>query len=188
MVEMKTPLKMVTGAVAVLLLGTVLAACSSSSTTNTTAPRSSGAPPAIEAKAESQGVKVIDYDRLASGGPADRYYVSFNNVQVGQFIGKGEVDCISAWKVSNPNILIMDGDPTDNNAKLFAQGYNGVLAAKFADGSYKKVGEPTGTWDAPTAQTLFEQQYTAHPNINAVVTPNDNVAGAVIAALKNKKI
>src|SRR6476660_7787034 len=49
----------------------------------------------------------------------------------------------------------------------------------------KKVGEPTGTWDAPTAQTLFEQQYTAHPNINAVVTPNDNVAGAVIAALKN---
>jgi D-xylose transport system substrate-binding protein len=82
----------------------------------------------------------------------------------------------------------MDGDPTDNNAKLFAQGYNGVLDPKFADGTYKKVGEPTGTWDPPTAQTLFEQQYTAHPNINAVVTPNDSNAAAVIAALKNKKI
>ena len=82
----------------------------------------------------------------------------------------------------------MDGDPTDNNAKLFAQGYNGVLAPHFADGSYIKVGEPTGTWDPPTAQTMFEQQYTAHPNINAVVTPNDDNAAAVIASLKNKKI
>ena len=119
---------------------------------------------------------------------ADRYYVSFNNVKVGQLIGQGEISCINAWGVKNPNILIMDGDPTDNNAKLFAQGYNGVLAPKFADGTYKKVGEPTGTWDPPTAQTLFEQQYTAHPNINAVVTPNDSNAAAVIAALKNKKI
>ncbi len=74
-------------------------------------PLDPGSGAAIESKAESQGVKVIDYDRLVSGGPADRYYVSFNNVQVGKLIGQGEVDCISAWKVSNPNILIMNGDP-----------------------------------------------------------------------------
>ena len=42
----------------------------------------------------------------------------------------------------------MDGDPTDNNAKLFAQGYNGVLKPQFDDGAYTKVGEPAGTWDA----------------------------------------
>src|SRR6185312_17806 len=82
-------------------------------------PIDTGSGAAIESKAESEGVKVIDYDRLVSGGPADRYYVSFNNVQVGNLIGQGEVDCISAWKVTNPNILIMNGDPTDNNAKLF---------------------------------------------------------------------
>ena len=40
----------------------------------------------------------------------------------------------------------MDGDPTDNNATLFAQGYNGVLKPKFDDGTYVKVGEPAGTW------------------------------------------
>ena len=131
---------------------------------------------------------MIDYDRLVTGGPADRYYVSFDNVKVGQLIGQGEVDCITAWNVSKPNILIMDGDPTDNNAKLFAQGYNGVLQPKFDDGSYVKVGEPAGTWDPPTAQTTFEQQYTAHPNINAVVTPNDDNANAVIASLQKDKI
>ncbi len=77
---------------------------------------------AIEQNAAAKGVKVIDYDRLTLGGPADRYYVSFNNVQVGGLIGKGLVDCISAWNVKNPNILVMDGAATDNNAKLFATG------------------------------------------------------------------
>jgi D-xylose transport system substrate-binding protein len=147
-----------------------------------------GSGAAIESKAEAAGVKVIDYDRLVSGGPADRYYVSFNNVQVGKLIGQGEVKCISEWKVNKPNILVMDGDPTDNNAKLFAQGYNGVLKPYFDKGSYVKVGEPAGTWDPPTAATNFEQQYTAHPNINAVVTPNDDNANAIIAVLQKDQI
>lgn len=147
-----------------------------------------GSGAAIEAKAVSQGVQVIDYDRLVSGGPADRYYVSFNNVQVGELIGQGEVDCIDAWGVQDPNLLIMDGAATDNNAKLFAQGYNSVLDPLFSDGSYTKVGEPAGTWDPPTAATTFEQQFTAHPEINAVVTPNDDNANAVISVLKKNEI
>jgi D-xylose transport system substrate-binding protein len=131
---------------------------------------------------------VIDYDRLVTGGPADRYYVSFNNIQVGNLIGQGEVDCISAWKVTDPNILIMNGDPTDNNAKLFAQGYHEVLDPHFADGSYTKVGEPAGTWTPSVTQTNFEQQFTAHPNINAVITPNDDNANAVISVLQKDNV
>ena len=147
-----------------------------------------GSGAAIESKAESQGVAVIDYDRLVSGGPEDRYYVSFNNVQVGELIGQGEVDCIDAWKVQDPNLLIMDGAPTDNNAKLFAQGYNSVLDPLFSDKTYTKVGEPAGTWDPPTAATTFEQQFTAHPEINAVVAPNDDNANAIISILKKNQI
>jgi D-xylose transport system substrate-binding protein len=151
-------------------------------------PLDPGSGAAIEKKAESQGLKVIDYDRLVTGGPQDRYYVSFNNVQVGNLIGQGEVDCISAWKVQDPNILVMDGDPTDNNAKLFAQGYNEVLKPHFDDGSYVKVGEPAGTWDPSTTATNFEQQFTAHSNINAVITPNDDNANAVISILQKNNI
>jgi D-xylose transport system substrate-binding protein len=148
----------------------------------------SGSGAAIEAAATAKGVKVIDYDRLVKGGAAGRTYVSFDNVKVGQLIGQGEIDCISSWKVNKPNILVMDGDPTDNNATLFAQGYNGVLKPKFDDGSYVKVGEPAGTWTPSVAATTFEQQYTAHPNINAVVTPNDDNANAVIASLQKMNI
>ena len=151
-------------------------------------PLDPGSGAAIESNALSKGVKVIDYDRLVTGGPKDRYYVSFDNVQVGKLIGDGEVKCISDWNVSKPAILVMSGDPKDNNAKLFAEGYDGVLKSHFDDGSYTKVGAPPGTWDPPTAATTFEQQYTAHPNINAVVTPNDDNANAVISVLLKNKI
>jgi D-xylose transport system substrate-binding protein len=148
----------------------------------------SGSGAAIEANAVSKGLKVIDYDRLVLGGPSGRIYVSFDNVTVGKTIGQGEVDCVSAWNVAKPNILVMDGSPTDNNATLFAQGYNEVLKSKFDSGAYVKVGEPGGTWTPSVAATTFAQQYTAHPNINAVVTPNDDNANAVISYLQSKQI
>ncbi len=151
-------------------------------------PLDSGSGAAIEATAKAAGVAVIDYDRLTKGGPADRYSVSFDNVKVGQTIGEGLVQCIKDWNVSKPNILVMDGDPTDNNATLFAEGYNGVLQPSFDDGTYVKVGEPAGTWDPSTAATTFQQQFTAHPEINALITPNDDNANAVISILKSSGV
>ncbi len=148
----------------------------------------SGSGAAIEANATSKGVKVIDYDRLVKGGAPGRIYVSFDNVKVGQLIGQGEIDCIAAWNVQKPNILVMNGDPTDNNASLFAQGYNGVLKPLFDNNTYVKVGEPAGTWTPAVAATTFDQQYTAHKNINAVITPNDDNANAVIAQLQKLNI
>src|SRR5437764_3475069 len=151
-------------------------------------PLDSGSGAAIEQNATSKGIKVIDYDRLTKGGPPDRVYISFDNVKVGGLIGQGFVDCVKEWNVQHPNVLVMDGDPTDNNASLFSQGYNGVLNPLFANGSYTKVGEPAGTWTPSVAQTTFAQQYTAHPNINSVVTPNDDNANAVISYLQTKQI
>jgi D-xylose transport system substrate-binding protein len=147
----------------------------------------SGSGAAIERDAQSKGVATIDYDRLTLNG-SSRFYVSFDNVEVGKKIGQGMVDCVKQWNVQNPQVLEMDGDPTDNNATLFAQGYNSVLKTEFDDGAYVKVGEPGGTWDSQKALTNFEQQFTAHPNINAVVTANDTLANSVISVLKTDKI
>jgi D-xylose transport system substrate-binding protein len=148
----------------------------------------SGSASAIEKNANDHGVAVVEYDRLVKGGIDNRYYVSFDNENVGKLIGQGLVDCVSAWQVSKPQVLLMDGDPTDNNATLFANGYKSVLKPKFDDKSYTLVGEPGGTWDQSEGQTNFEQQYTAHPNINAVVAANDNLGQAVITVLKSKGI
>ena len=124
-------------------------------------PLDAGSGAAIEAQAEAAGVAVIDYDRLVTGGPEDRYYVSFDNVQVGELMGDGLTQCIDDWGVSDPNVLVMDGDPTDNNATLFNQGYMSVLQPLFDDGTYTLAGEPAGTWDPQEASTTFQQQQTA---------------------------
>ena len=138
----------------------------------------------IESYAKSHGVPVIDYDRLTLGG-SRKYYVSFDNVQVGKLIGQGFVNCATAWHVAKPNVLVMRGDPTDNNATLFAEGYDAVLAPKFSSGAYVKVGTPPGTWDPPTALTEFQQQFTAHKNINSAVVPNDENAAPIIHYLQS---
>ncbi|QDC01646.1 sugar ABC transporter substrate-binding protein [Mesorhizobium sp. 8] len=146
-------------------------------------PISSGVGASVESYAKDHGVAVIDYDRLTLGG-ARSYYVSFDNVEVGKKIGEGMVSCIADWKIEKPQVLIMRGAPTDNNATLFAEGYDGVLEPHFKSKDYTKVGEPAGTWDPAKARTIFEEQYTAHNTINAVVTPNDDNANAVISYLK----
>jgi len=150
-------------------------------------PLDSGVGASIESYAKSHGVAVIDYDRLTLGG-SRAYYVSFNNVFVGTLIGQGFVSCATAWGVSKPNVLVMKGAPTDNNATLFAQGYNAVLAPFFSSGKYVNVGTPAGTWDPPTAESEFQQEFTAHKNINSVVTPNDENAAPIIHYLQTQGV
>ncbi|HEY5267212.1 MAG TPA: substrate-binding domain-containing protein [Acidimicrobiales bacterium] len=142
----------------------------------------------IEAYAKARGVKVIDYDRLTLGG-ARSYYVSFDNVAVGTLIGKGLVSCLTSWKVANPVVYVMKGAPTDNNATLFAQGYDAVLNANGFNttaGSANTVLENTGTWAPATALTDFQGAFTANAKINAVVTPNDENAAPIISYLQSK--
>ncbi len=142
----------------------------------------------IEAYAKARGVKVIDYDRLTLGG-ARSYYVSFNNVAVGTLIGKGLLSCITAWNVKNPIVYVMRGAPTDNNATLFAQGYDAVLNANGYNttaGSANTINESVGTWTPSQALTDFQGAISANQKINAVVTPNDENAAPIIAFLQSE--
>ena len=141
----------------------------------------------VENYAKAHGVAVIDYDRLTLGG-SRQYYVSFNNVLVGTKIGQGFVACATAWHVAKPNVLVMYGAPTDNNATLFAQGYNGVLNPLFSGGSYVKVGNTAGSWDAGVSLSEFQQAFTAHKNVNAVLVPNDANAAPIIHYLQTQGV
>jgi D-xylose transport system substrate-binding protein len=148
-------------------------------------PEDSGTGAQVEKYAAAHGVKVIDYDRLTLGGSRP-YYVSFNNVTVGKKMGQGLVSCAAAWKVAKPQVIVMRGDPTDNNATLFYQGYyNGVLQPLFSSGKWTDVANPAGTWDPPTAATAFEQALTAHKNANAALIPNDENGAPIITYLKS---
>jgi D-xylose transport system substrate-binding protein len=147
----------------------------------------SGSGAAIQANANSRGVKVIDYDRLTLGGSAD-YYVSFNNVKVGELQGQGLDKCLQAS--GGKNIVFLNGSPTDNNATLFAQGAHSVLDPKIDDGTYKKVAEQAvPDWDNQKALTIFEQMLQKQGNkIDGVLAANDGLGNAAVSALKARKL
>jgi D-xylose transport system substrate-binding protein len=150
-------------------------------------PLDSGVGARIESYAKAHGVDVIDYDRLTLGG-SRKYYVSFNNVYVGTLLGDGLVSCISAWHVAKPQVMVMHGAPTDNNATLFADGYDAVMAPYFASKKWVDVTNPAGTWTPDVALSEFEAAYTAHPNVNAVLMPNDENGAPIIHYLQTKGI
>ena len=139
-------------------------------------------------KAQSAGIKTIDYDRLTLGGGAS-YYVSFDNVAVGKLIGEGLTKCLTDAGKTKADIVLINGDPTDNNAALFKQGYVEGLKPKVDAGDYKVVGDQTGKWDANIAGTAFEQLYTQNGGkVDGVVSANDTMAGGIIARLKANKL
>jgi D-xylose transport system substrate-binding protein len=149
----------------------------------------------VEQLAASHGVKLVSYDRATFEG-TNTYYVSFDNFKVGQLIGTGFMSCVSAWGVTNPQVFELDGgEDTDPNAVSFAQGYNSVIWGKQTtpltagltnSQGYTLVGDQiTPGWTNSTGQQIFQQQFTAHKNINATVEANDGLANAVITDLKN---
>jgi D-xylose transport system substrate-binding protein len=150
-------------------------------------PLDSGVGAHIESIAKAAGVKVIDYDRLTLGGSRS-YYVSFNNVLVGTLLGDGLVSCVASWGVKDPQVTVMHGATTDNNATLFAQGYDAVLKPLFASGKWKDVSNPPGTWTPDVALSEFQQTYTAHKNINAALIPNDENGAPIIHYLQGQGI
>lgn len=148
----------------------------------------SGSGAAIENTAAAAGVKVIDYDRLTLGGSA-AVYVSFNNVTVGKLQGQGLVDCINKLGLSKPVVAEVNGSPTDNNATLFAQGYNSVLDPLYANGTLVKgPNQSVPNWDNQQGATIFEGMLTANPKIGAVLTANDGLGGAVLSILQKNNL
>ena len=135
-------------------------------------------------KAKDAGIPSIDYDRLTLGGGAS-YYVSFDNVVVGQLMGEGLQTCLDDAGKTKANIVMIDGDPTDNNAALFKEGYVGALQPKVDSGDYTVVGEQTGKWDADEAGKAFEQIFTQNDGkVDGVVSANDTMAGGIVARLE----
>jgi D-xylose transport system substrate-binding protein len=149
---------------------------------------------AIAKLAESKGVTLISYDRATFQG-SNTYYVSFNNQLVGQLIGQGFEACVSSWKISKPQVFVLNGgEDTDPNAISFADGYNQVVwgqtnksvnAGATNSLGYSLVGENYAPgWDNTKGGTIFQQEFTAHSKINATIEANDGLANAVITDLK----
>ena len=149
-----------------------------------------GAGVQVAAKAKAQGVPTIAYDRPIAGVD---YYVSFDNVTVGTLQGEGIIKCLgdAGKDPKTAELIFLDGDPTDGNAAMFAEGYDTALKAAGVEVAKSALGakRPDGTWDGAKAGTNFEQALTANGGkVDAVVSANDTNAASAIAILDKNKL
>jgi D-xylose transport system substrate-binding protein len=145
-----------------------------------------GSAGSIVTKAKAQKVPVVSYDRLITDSDVD-YYISYDNTRVGKLQGDTLIKGLKEnGKAAGP-VVMLAGDPADNNAKLFKQGANqalkagGVKIAKSFD---------TPGWNADKAQNEMQQSITALGNSGfaGVLAANDDLGGGAIAAMKSAGI
>jgi D-xylose transport system substrate-binding protein len=147
-------------------------------------PVDSASAASIVTRARQSNIPVLSYDRLILNAPIDSY-VAFNSIEVGKLQAQSLLKAMGGGQ--GKSIVMINGAPTDNNAKLFKQGAHSVL-----DGSGVKIAKEYDTpdWSPDKAQTEMQQAITAvgKGNINGVYAANDGTAGGAIAAMKGAGI
>nr|BFF27850.1 sugar ABC transporter substrate-binding protein [Glycomyces mayteni] len=143
-------------------------------------PVDSTAAATIVQTAQSQGVKVVAYDRPIPDKPAD-FYISFDNEAIGEAIGQSLVDHLDE-EGAQGGLLQVNGSPTDAAAGLIKQGIHNAVD----DSGYELLAEyDTPDWSPEDAQQWVSGQIAQFDGqIAGVVAANDGTGGGAIAAFK----
>ncbi|MBD2018572.1 sugar ABC transporter substrate-binding protein [Leptolyngbya sp. FACHB-36] len=146
----------------------------------------------IVQKAKASNVPVIAYDRLIQD-PDIAYYVSFDNVRVGQLQGQYILDQFQKGNYElkpGAKLVMINGSQTDNNALQFREGAMNALQPAVSDKRLNLVFDQyTPNWDNGRAQSLMEGILTQQRNdVDVAYVANDGMANTVIAALRSQKL
>lgn len=134
--------------------------------------------------AHREGVPVISYDRLIKNPDVD-LYVSHQVVKIGE-LQAGYL----LKRAPKGNYVIVQGSPTDNNARLLHQGHLNILQPAVARGDIKiVVNQAAKEWSANEALNIVENALTqANNDVVAVVASNDGTARGAIQALEGQRL
>jgi len=137
------------------------------------------------ADAHKAGIKVIAYDRLILNSDLDMY-VSFDSTKVGQYEAQNVMDAVPKT-VSVPNVMLIGGSPTDNNALLVHAGVMDVLQPLVTAGKAKIVFDQySADWSPDIAYANVKQYLAGGGKVDAIVAANDGTASGVVKALQEK--
>ena len=137
-------------------------------------------------QAQSQGIKVIAYDRPIPSAKAS-YYVSFNNEQIGRMIAQSLVSHLKATGAKG-GVLEVNGSPTDAAAGLIRKGIHegrggGGAAKDGTAGGVSGGGTAAGRDQVPPvtgndATIAGLQLIIAGDQYNTISKPSEIVAAA----------
>ena len=137
-------------------------------------------------RAQQADIPVISYDRLILNADLAAY-AEFNSPEVGKQQGEALAEALADGGNPSGPIVQINGDPKDNNAKLFKEG----AAAVFDEDGIEVAAEyDTADWLPENAQKEMDQAITAvgKDGFHGVLAANDGTAGGAIAALKSAGI
>ncbi len=132
--------------------------------------------------AKKKGVKVISYARLVWEQPVD-LFVGYDTNLIGKEMGKYATE-----KVYKGDYIILKGDKNDYNSLSV---YDGMMqyVEPIKEDLNIILDEFVEGWSAETAKDMIKQAIIANNNeIDAILAPNDNLAGAAREALDELNI
>ncbi|MDR1390015.1 MAG: sugar-binding protein [Treponema sp.] len=158
----------------------------------------------VIAEAARDKVVVIAYDRIINDSADYDYYITFNNFKVGVLQAQSLETALNlkrATKAAPKYITLFAGSPTDGNAFFFFDGAMSILNPYIDSGALVVVGPypktsadratfqqiATENWSGPIAKTRMENllnNAARSVTLDAVLSPNDTLARAIIEALK----
>jgi D-xylose transport system substrate-binding protein len=133
-------------------------------------------------QAKQKKIPVVAYDRRISGIGYD-YFVSFDNVKVGEVQGKALLDELNKRGTATAGQIVMiNGSPTDPSSADYKKGAHNALDGKVTIG--REFDTPD--WSPDKAQEQMEQAITSlgRDSIVGVYSANDGMATGAVAALK----
>ncbi len=133
--------------------------------------------------ARRNNIKIIAYDRLVEKGDVD-LYISFDNVLVGQMMGRQILE-----KVPSGNYVIINGSPKDHNSFMFNEGYKSALKPAIESGQIHVVKEIWAEdWREIYAYDTVNDLIDDGIKIDAIIGANDDLAEGAIRALLERQL
>lgn len=131
-------------------------------------------------KAQSEGIKVISYDRLIREADTD-LYISFDNEKVGELMG----NALAAANPDGGQIFMINGSPTDSNVEMVVTGFEAAIENTGLVAVYT---EYCDNWLAELAYDAVNKGLGQTRDIVGVMCGNDDLASQAIRALSENRL
>lgn len=128
--------------------------------------------------AKEKNVPVINYARVVLGEKVD-LFVGYDSSRIGQRLGQYLSEIVYVG-----DYIILQGDPGDNNATLLYQGAMRYISP-IKDNINILLDAPVKNWSPDEAKKMVIDAISSNNNnVDAILAPNDKIAGACADALK----
>lgn len=137
--------------------------------------------------AKRKGIKVIAYDRMIANAGVDAF-ISFDNVGIGEIMTKKLLEVLPDDE-DVKNVIVINGDPKDNNSYLFNEGFYNVINKMGPEKHINIIEEVWAYgWREIHAFNIVEKVLNEGIKIDGIIAANDVLATGAIQALSERQM